>query len=230
MDSLKIFKGYDKVEHKHDNLEDQQIQPQHHLHKISKPLITTISIIIITILFLTLTLSFTLFHHQTNTESQNPLNSPNSIRSICNVTRFPDSCFTALSSSNQNPTDSKTILKLSLRSSIDELTKLASSLGANSNGNALGDCKEQIDDAVSRLNDSVSTVTNGTVNLTDVEINDIQTWVSAALTDQETCVDGLEEAGFSLGTVDKVKKMMKKSNEYTSNSLAIVANIRNLFH
>lgn len=83
---------------------------------------------------------------------------------------------------------------------------------------------------MSRLNDSVSTVTNGTVNLTDVEINDIQTWVSAALTDQETCVDGLEEAGFSLGTVDKVKKMMKKSNEYTSNSLAIVANIRNLFH
>ncbi|CAJ2639402.1 unnamed protein product [Trifolium pratense] len=226
MDSLKIFKGYDKVE---DNLEDPQKQQEQHRHKISKPLIATISIIV-TILFLTFTLSFTLFyHHNNSTESQNPLNSLNStelIRSVCNVTRFPDSCFTAISSSTQNPTDPKTILKISILASINELNKFASSLKANSSGHTLGDCNELIDDAVSRLNDSVSVFSDDAVTLTDVKINDIQTWVSAALTDQQTCVDGLEEVGFSL--VEKVKKIMQKSYEYISNSLAIVANIRNL--
>ncbi|CAL5201892.1 unnamed protein product [Lathyrus oleraceus] len=222
MDSLKNFKGYDKVE---TNLEDQQNQPQHG-HKISKPLIATISIIITTILFLTLTLSFTLlFHH---TDSQTPLNSTDSIRSICNVTRFPDSCLTALSPSSQNLTNPNSILKLSIIASVDELTKLASSLKANSNERAFDDCKELIDDAVSRLNESVSAVSDGAQPLTDVKIKDIQTWVSAALTDQQTCVDELEEVGLSLETVEKVKKMMQKSNEYTSNSLAIVAHINNL--
>ncbi|WJX32028.1 hypothetical protein P8452_20399 [Trifolium repens] len=208
MDSLKNFKGYDKVE---DNLEDpqkqQQQQQQQHRHKISKPLIATISIIIV-ILFFTFTLSFTLFYHHTtnSTESQTPLNSLNStesIRSVCNVTRFPDSCFTAISSSTQNPTDPKTILKISILASINELNNFASSLKANSNGHVLGDCNEMIDDA---------------------------TWVSAALTDQQTCVDGLEEVGFSVDSVEKVKKIMQRSNEYISNSLAIVANIRNLLH
>ncbi|WJX38069.1 hypothetical protein P8452_25765 [Trifolium repens] len=197
MDSLKIFKGYDKVE---DNLEDPQ--KQQHRHKISKHLIATISIIIV-ILFLTFTLSFTLFYHTNSTESQTPLNSTESIRSVCNVTRFPDSCFTAISSSTQNPTDPKTILKISILASIKELNKFASSLKANSNGHALGDCNEMIDEA---------------------------TWVSAALTDQQTCVDGLEEVGFSVNSVEKVKKIMQRSNEYISNSLAIVANIRNLLH
>jgi len=83
---------------------------------------------------------------------------------------------------------------------------------------------------VSRLNDSVSVITNGAVTLTDGEVNDIQTWVSAALTDQQTCVDGLEEGGVSLECVEKVKKLMEKSNQYVRNSLAIVANIRNLLH
>ncbi|CAK8565412.1 unnamed protein product [Lathyrus sativus] len=226
MDSLKNFKGkgYDKVE---TNLEDQQNPPQHR-HKISKPFVATISIIITTTLFITLTLCFTLFFH--HTESHTPLNSTDSIRSICNVTRFPDSCFIALSPYSQNLTNPTSILKLSIFASIDELTKLklASSLKANSNERAFDDCKDLIDDAVSRLNESVSAVPDGAVTLTDVKIKDIQTWVSAALTEQQTCVDELEEVGLSLETVEKVKKMMQKSNEYTSNSLAIVAHINNL--
>ncbi|KAJ1401636.1 Pectinesterase inhibitor domain [Sesbania bispinosa] len=178
-----------------------------------------------------------LVHHTDNEPSeqqQQSLNSAESIRIVCNVTHFPDSCFAAVSSSAQNPTDPEAILSLSLRASIDELTRLASSLGAkasNSKGSALADCKDQIDDALSRLNDSLSAMAavpgSGGVTLTDRKISDIQTWVSAAMTDQQTCVDGLEEAG-SVAAVAEVKSMMKRSSEYVSNSLAIVANIRTL--
>lgn len=93
---------------------------------------------------------------------------------------------------------------------------------------ALPDCKDQIDDALSRLNDSLSAmeVAPGEKALTDAKISDIQTWISAVVTDQETCVDGLEE--MKSPALGEVKGKMQRSREYTSNSLAIVANIRTL--
>ncbi|XP_061351775.1 pectinesterase 3-like [Gastrolobium bilobum] len=235
MGTLEMFKGYSKVEEDHHHLEDQRQQQRH--SKICKPLTATFSIF--AMVFLTLTIAFalaTLIHH-VNTESpeEEPLNSAESIRAVCNVTRFPDSCFSAISSSTQNPTDPEAILRLSLRVTVDELSKVASSLRAmasNSKGSALVDCKDQMDDALSRLNDSLSAMAadGGCCgSLTDAKISDIQTWVSAAVTDQQTCLDGLEEMGL-VGAVVEVKSMMKSSTEYTSNSLAIVANIRTLLH
>ncbi|CAJ1975265.1 unnamed protein product [Sphenostylis stenocarpa] len=217
MDSLKMFKGYGKVERDQHRIKDQERNPK---YKIS--IATTISIF--AILFLTLTLIFTLasiIHHQ-NTESQQLLNSAESIRVVCNVTRFPDACLAAIRPS-VNATDPQTILALSLRASLHALQSLASSLNATK-GRAFADCKDHLDDALSRLNDSLSAA----AALTDATVADVQTWVSAAVTDQQTCLDGLEEAGDVVG-VEKMKKMMKTSDEYVSNSLAIVANIRNLF-
>lgn len=69
-------------------------------------------------------------------------------------------------------------------------------------------------------------VVPGDKALTDAKINDIQTWISAAVTDQEACLDGLEEMGSA--AIGEVKGKMQRSREYISNSLAIVANIRNL--
>ena len=239
-----MFKGYGKVEedNNHNNhLEDQQ----HRTHrKPSKPLIATVSIF--AILFLTLTLAFALaalIHHTNNeppesAESTNSaLSATESIRVVCNVTRFPNSCFTSISSSLNTTTitttiDPESILKLSLRVSIHELATLASSLSAsNAAGPAVADCREQVEDAVSRLNESLSAVQavaagGGGKGLTEAKIVDVQTWVSAAVTDQQTCLDGLEEMGSK--DAAEVKRKMERCGEYTSNSLAIVANIKTL--
>ena len=85
-----------------------------------------------------------------------------------------------------------------------------------------------MDDALSRLSDSLSAmeVVPGDKMLTDAKINDVQTWISAAVTDQETCLDGLEEMEST--AIGEVKSKMQRSREYTSNSLAIVINIRSL--
>jgi len=101
---------------------------------------------------------------------------------------------------------------------------------SNSNqGAAFADCRSQIEDAVSRLNDSVVAMevcSGGEKALTETKISDLRTWISAAMTDQETCLDGLEETGST--ALDEVKTKMKKSQEYTSNCLAILANIHTL--
>jgi len=214
-----MFKGYGKIERDQDRIEDQQRNPK---SQISKPLITT-TIAAFAILFLTLTFAFALasiLHHRT-TESQQLLNSAESIRVVCNVTRFPAACLAAIPPS-ANTTDPQTILVFSLRASLHALQNLSSSLGATKGG-ALADCKEVLDDALSRLNDSLSAA----AALNYKAVGDVQTWVSAAVTDQQTCLDGLEEVGDVAG-LEKMKKVMKSSHEYVSNSLAIVANIRNL--
>ncbi|KHN21863.1 Pectinesterase 3 [Glycine soja] len=161
MDSLKMFKGYGKVEHEQHHLEDHcNPKPK---PKFSKPFIATISIF--AILFLTLTFAFALASilHHTKSQQQLLINLVESIRFVCNVTRFPSACLPAIPPS---------------------------------------------------------------ANIAN-RISDVQTWASMAMTDQETCLDGLEEVG-DVATMEEMKKIMKRANEYTSNSLAIVANIHNL--
>ncbi|KAL0342616.1 UNVERIFIED_CONTAM: putative pectinesterase/pectinesterase inhibitor 26 [Sesamum calycinum] len=63
--------------------------------------------------------------------------------------------------------------------------------------------------------------------LTEMKISDLQTWISAAMTDQETCLDGLAETGST--ALDEFKLKVQKSQEYMSNTLAILNNIQSLF-
>ncbi|OVA13883.1 Pectinesterase inhibitor domain [Macleaya cordata] len=49
--------------------------------------------------------------------------------------------------------------------------------------------------------------------LSTAKINDIKTWLSSAITDQETCLEGLIEMNSTL--VDEVKTAMKNSTEFT---------------
>ncbi|XP_028753646.1 pectinesterase 3-like [Neltuma alba] len=234
MESSKFFQGYGKVG---DHLEDQPSFPR---PPNRKPLVATISVL--AILFLTLSVGATLgaLIHSSNSGPPESPSTPStantgldaSIRTVCNVTRFPASCYSSISpltTSLQNPNDPESILKLSLRASHNELSKLSSSLrtlASTSNAAAITDCKDHIDDALSRLNDSLlaMNVSPGDKALTDAKISDIQTWISAAVTDQETCLDGLEET--ESAAQGEMKQKMQRSREYTSNSLAIVANIR----
>ncbi|KAL5191794.1 Pectinesterase 3 [Glycine soja] len=205
MDSLKMFKGYGKVEHEQHHLEDHcNPKPK---PKFSKPFIATISIF--AILFLTLTFAFALASilHHTKSQQQLLINLVESIRFVCNVTRFPSACLPAIppSANIANPLQS------------------LNSMLETKNSRAPANCRIHLDDVLGRLSDSLL----AWAALTEVTISDVQTWASMAMTDQETCLDGLEEVG-DVATMEEMKKIMKRANEYTSNSLAIVANIHNL--
>ncbi|KAK0586966.1 hypothetical protein LWI29_015390 [Acer saccharum] len=249
MDSINIIKGYNKVNHTHEN----QTPPP---HKSSTTTTTqkriSTAATVAAILFLTFFIGLMLaaLIHESTTEppeessSSSSLSSnlAESIKTICGVTQYPDSCFTSISSLNNNNIslisqknpDPETIFKLSLRVTINELTNVSSlfkTLNERHSEAALRDCTSQFEDAVSRLNDSLSemeVVGHGEKMLTERKVNDIQTWISAAMTDQETCLDGLEETGST--AVDEVKAKLIKSKEFLSNSLAIIAKIHMLLH
>ncbi|KAM7493817.1 hypothetical protein LguiB_028426 [Lonicera macranthoides] len=83
-------------------------------------------------------------------------------------------------------------------------------------------CGSVIDDAIGMLNDSISLmeVNSGGKVLDAPKIEDLKTWLSTTITDQETCLDALQELNCTV-PVD-LKTLFKKSREYTSNSLALV--------
>lgn len=171
-----------------------------------------------------------------------------SIRAMCNATRYPDSCYSSMSSSlkassietNPNP-DPKTLFLLSLQVSLIELTKLSSLpqwiMSSNSFENETSDslvqsalhaCEILFLDAIDQVNESMSSIQVGqgdkTVFLTS-KINDIRTRLSTAITDQDTCIAGLQNTAKHLILTDVVRYAMTNSTEFTSNSLAIASNL-----
>ncbi|KAL1810232.1 hypothetical protein ACET3Z_027222 [Daucus carota] len=60
--------------------------------------------------------------------------------------------------------------------------------------------------------------------LTRAEIRALNAWISAAMTDQETCLDGLEEMGSTV--CDEVRAKVQVSRQCMSYSLAILASIQ----
>lgn len=248
MDPVKAFKGYGKVEDQSD-VENQTASRSNFNQKQKKPFKITAAIIGILLLSLTVGLFIQALSHESSSEEElEHRESPSSlasIKAVCNFTRFPDSCFASIASApleikfnTVNCSDPVAIFKLSLLASINELSKLSAFLktqASNSNGaDAVRDCVSQNQDSLNQLNDSVSVLLDvgpAGKGFTDKKINDIQTWISAALTYEDTCLDGLEESGSSV--FGAVKSKMQKSKEYISNSLAIVANmntILNMFH
>ncbi|XP_047322382.1 probable pectinesterase/pectinesterase inhibitor 34 [Impatiens glandulifera] len=82
---------------------------------------------------------------------------------------------------------------------------------------AYDDCLELLDDAVDHLSKSLSYVAGDGTGST----HDVMTWLSSALTNQDTCTDGLSEVSGSVK--DQMEVKLKDLSELVSNCLAIYA-------
>lgn len=237
MDSINSFKGYGKV----DEVEELAFK-----RKKRRRLITLI-ILILLLLTLITAVVVVIFLHKRSSSSPNTLPPPEltpaaSLKAVCSVTQYPASCFSSISSiASSNTTDPELLFKLSLKVAIDELSRLShypTKLKAETSDiqlkSALQVCETMFDDALDRLNDSATSleVGEGEKWLSDSKTADLKTWLSTAITDQETCLDSLEELNttkhFNATVVEEMKAAMQNSTEYTSNSLAIVARILGL--
>lgn len=159
------------------------------------------------------------------------------VKAVCESTRYPANCVYTLLSANSSGErdDPEELLKLSLLASADELrrvTGLPATLLPNAAGDKLAEdairsCGELLGEAAGLVNRSFEAMAapgkNGEI-LSPEKLDDLRTWLSGALTNHETCLDGLGEAG----TVEIRGLMMatiKNSSELTSNSLAIATNM-----
>ncbi|KAJ8750993.1 hypothetical protein K2173_016174 [Erythroxylum novogranatense] len=174
------------------------------------------------------------------------------ISALCNVTRYQELCYSSMSSAleleatSSNDTNGKEpglgeLFLISLKIALNESSKLSnlptkimssedyfSEISDTLVQSALNACEKLFMDATDRIKDSISAMEVGqgdnNMVLITSSIIDIRTWLSTAITDHETCIDGVQETGRQSIT-DEMTEAVAISTKYTSNSLAIFSNV-----
>ncbi|KAG2329709.1 hypothetical protein Bca4012_020753 [Brassica carinata] len=224
MESINTFKGYEKVS-------DQENQIPSPLPKPSsrKALVATVSIVSLLLILAVVALTAGAFTRH----SHNPPVSSKSLKTVCAVTPHPETCFDVLSSSLKE-SDPESILELSLRIASEKVSTLSLSFRSIDDipeEPAVKDCVKLYADAASQLNETLSVIVTekkkkGGNWMTEKVVGDVKTWISAAMTDGETCSDGLEEMGTVVG--NEIKKEMATANQMMSVCLAVVSQMKKL--
>ncbi|CAL9249018.1 unnamed protein product [Arabidopsis halleri] len=210
---------------------------------------TTTFLFFTTFLFISRSISAVRFPPRPNTTTTNDLDF---IRTSCNATLYPDVCFTSLAGYASAVQDSPARLaKLAIGVSLSQakstaayLSKLSRSAAVTSAARYSGDghqtasavirdCVSNVEDAVDEMRGSLRqlrdmngrggvTAARRSVETFRFQMSNVQTWMSAALTDEDTCTDGFEdmdEGGLIKTTVcDRLEEVKR----LTSNALALV--------
>ncbi|CAF1977673.1 BnaCnng78530D [Brassica napus] len=162
------------------------------------------------------------------------------IRTSCNTTLYPVLCVSSLSNFSSSVNNDPALLAraaisvtlskaLELGSYLSNVTALLKSQVENGGHPAAAvvfhDCFENLKDAVDEMRGSMKQmrdlVSTGSLESFRFQMSNVQTWLSAALTDEETCTDGFKDVQDEprkdevCARVDDVKKL-------TSNALALV--------
>ncbi|CAI8607806.1 unnamed protein product [Vicia faba] len=230
MDTIKSFKGYGKV----DELEQQAFKK-----KTRKRITIIIISSLILIAVIVAAVAGILIHKRNTSSNPSPNSLPNtdlnpatSLKSVCDATQYPHSCIAAISSlPESNTTDPEKLFKLSLKVAMDELSNLTR-LKLKASGDtrlekAIAVCSSVLEDSLDRLNDSMSMIIADDKILSPAKVRDVETWITAALTDHDTCLDAVGEVNSpaARGVLTQIETAMRNSTEFASNSLAIVSKV-----
>ncbi|KAL4018971.1 hypothetical protein IC575_022603 [Cucumis melo] len=154
------------------------------------------------------------------------------VRTSCSTTSYPRLCYNSLSVyAGKIKTNPKTLALAALhvnlaaaRSSAASMRRLAKTRGLRRrDASAISDCVEEVGDSVFELQRAIREL--GRPRGYDFMglISDIETWVSSALTDEETCMEGFGGRRVNGVSVKaKVRRHIVRVAHLTSNSLALI--------
>lgn len=91
------------------------------------------------------------------------------------------------------------------------------------NRGALLDCVECLSDAIDNLHMTLGVLRNLSGTTFEEQMEDVTTWLSAAMTDQGTCLDGFE--GRKGKQVELLRNKVSEATCVTSNALALVVKL-----
>ncbi|KAL1350986.1 hypothetical protein HN51_014954 [Arachis hypogaea] len=121
------------------------------------------------------------------------------VREACSVTRYQDLCVHSLAQfSNTAGTSPSKWARAGVSVTIGEVKKVRAYLAQlkrnggfiGRNRAALSDCAEVFDDALDELHRSLDVLRKLSKTTFSTQMGDLNTWISAALTDEDTCLDG----------------------------------------
>ncbi|KAJ4953288.1 hypothetical protein NE237_030120 [Protea cynaroides] len=189
--------------------------------------------------FFLLYVSSAAWSHSTTAESGKSGKSGSSddlIRTSCIHARYPKLCLRTLSSYRgpvKTPNDlaqAAVNVSLSRAQKVSEyLTRVKSSQGGEGSNKrqrvAVTDCVEQLSDSVDELRKTLTELRNlrGRSGKFRWHMSNAETWVSAALTNEDTCLDGFKKVnGIGKKVTSDVKRKMRNVSKVTSNALYLI--------
>jgi len=150
-----------------------------------------------------------------------------SIQSFCQPVDYRETCEKALKEAAGNATSATDLAKAIFKVTSDRIEKaVRESAVLNDLKNdprtsgALDNCRELLDYAIEDLKTTFDRL--GGFEMTNFKsaVDDLRTWLSSALTYQETCLDGFENT--TTAAAGKMRKALNSSQELTENILALV--------
>ncbi|KAI6672231.1 hypothetical protein NL676_000137 [Syzygium grande] len=154
------------------------------------------------------------------------------IRTSCGKTTYPDLCYTSLSGhASLIQTSPKLLASAALTVTLDKarltsamMARLSKARGMKPREvGAMQDCVEELSDSVDELRRSIDEM--GQMKRSSnfgLIMNDVQTWVSAALTDEDTCSDGFAGRMMNGNVKTVVRNEILTIAHLTSNALALI--------
>ncbi|XP_008448897.2 21 kDa protein-like [Cucumis melo] len=169
--------------------------------------------------------------NQSNIANFQPTNDTQFIKTTCQSTPYPDLCLSSLSDSAAAIHSSYRLMTIaaltvalthtrSTSSAVESLAKSSNALTPRE-GYVIRDCIEEFGDSVEELKMAIEELKDN--NKTRLETEDIRTWVSAALTDDDTCMDGLVGDAMNGNIKESIKAMVVDVAQLTSIALSLVS-------
>ncbi|XP_058760624.1 21 kDa protein-like [Vicia villosa] len=182
--------------------------------------------------FLLITFAFSFITHSIQASETNTL----FIRNSCSSTTYPRLCYASLvkhadfiQTNRVLLTDTALNVTLaSAKSTSAFMSTLCRDRGLKPReAAAMKDCVEVLSDSVDELRRSIGEMSHLRNSNFELTINDVQTWVSAALTDESTCTDGFQEVNAKDNTQTIVRSKIVQVAQLTSNALALINKLAN---
>ncbi|CAL0302417.1 unnamed protein product [Lupinus luteus] len=151
------------------------------------------------------------------------------VKEACKVTRYQNLCIHSLSQfSNNLGTNPSKWARASVSVTIVEVKNVQTYLenlkrNMNMRGRnriALSDCIESFADAIDELHKSLNVLRKLSKSIFSTQMGDLNTWISAALTSEDTCFDGFE--GQTEIEIKFLRNRVRNVSCITSNALALV--------
>ncbi|KAL2325556.1 hypothetical protein Fmac_024614 [Flemingia macrophylla] len=152
------------------------------------------------------------------------------VKTICKPTDYRKECEKSLRAEAGNTTDARELIKIAFNITIKKIsngvkkTDLMKEIEKDPRAKmALDTCKQLMDLSIGEFKRSLERMRSFDLDNLDYILNSLKVWLSAAITYQETCLDGFDHTKGEGGK--KMRSMLMTTMHMSSNALAIITEL-----
>ncbi|KFK37969.1 hypothetical protein AALP_AA3G053300 [Arabis alpina] len=196
--------------------------------------IISISSVLLISMVVAVTVGVTLNKSDSNGNSEDTEITPSvkAVKDVCAPTDYKKTCEDTLIKNGKNTTDPVELVKTAFRITMNQITDAAKKSQTMRELQkdprtrmALDQCKELMDYALGELSNSFEELGKFEFHLLDEALINLRIWLSAAISHEETCLEGFQGTQGNAG--ETMKKALKTAIELTHNGLAIISEMSN---